>query len=286
MKKYIGALSISSLLVSLVAFAPSSNATLSTVTYWGATATATTEYSSGWRADLAIGAPDAEVCDDEPEQAWTYGEPWVDSQLVVELDQPTAGTELAVYFSYDLVDNLRIELAFEGLEGFYLFSDITDDLTCSDNADTEYPNDIKVTRPLDGISKVTAIRFTVMTELDYPEIDAVGVVSNLPLKPTKTKNPTITGTNKVGKILVANAFPNSWTANPSPSFKYQWFECTKAGTNSPSTKPADCSAIKNAEEAGYKLKAAQKGNFIRVRVTAKNSAGSTTVFSKTTAKIS
>lgn len=286
MKKVIVYLVSAILSATVVGFAPASNAASSTVSYWGATASATTQYSNGYRAELATGAPDAETCGDVSEQAWTYGTPWTGSQLTIQFAEPKAGTELAVYFSNDLVDNLRMELSFEGLEGFYLFSDIYEDKTCVGDADSVYPNNIKITRPLDGISKVSAIRFTVLTDEDYPEIDAVAVVATRPTKPVKEKNPVIAGTAKVGKRLVANAFPNNWGGYPNPGFTFQWFECTKAGTNSPSKKPADCKAISGATGDDYKLKAGQKGKFIRVRVTASNSAGSVAVFSKTTAKVS
>jgi hypothetical protein len=286
MKKIIAALSTTALLVSIFALAPSSNATGASTTYWATSATATTEYSNGWRAELAIGAPDAQTCDDETEQAWTYGSPWTGSQLTVEYAEPALGDELVVYFSYDLVDNLRIEIQYEGSQDFYLFSDVSEDYSCSEHADSEYPNDIKVTRSLAGSSPITAIRFTVLTEESYPEIDAVGVVATAPTAPVKKKNPTITGTAKIGKTLSLNPFAMSWEGTPRPNLSYQWFACDKSGTNTPSTKPADCNLIKNADEISFKLKAAQKGKFIRARVKAENSAGSVLAFSKTTAKVS
>jgi hypothetical protein len=285
MKKYIGIFLTSLLSISAIAFAPASTAAGATDSYWGATATATTHYN-GYDASFATGAPDASVCADVSGQAWTYGSPYLDSQLVVELEEPKAGNELAVYFSNDLEDLIRIELAFEGQDGFYLFSDIDEDKTCANDADSEYPNNIKITRPLSGFQKVSAIRFTVRTDAGYPEIDAVAVVATRPAKPVKEKNPTISGTAKVGKKLVANEFPNSWGGYPNPSFSFQWFACTDAFTNSPSKKPRDCTAISGATDDDFKLKAGQKGKFIRVRVIASNSAGSVTVFSKTTKKVS
>ena len=285
MKKYIGIFLTSLLSISAIAFAPASTAAGATDSYWGATATATTHYN-GYDASFATGAPDATVCADVSGQAWTYGSPYLDSQLVVELAEPKAGNELAIYFSNDLVDNLRIELAFEGQDGFYLFSDIDEDKTCANDTDSEYPNNIKITRVLSGFQKVSAIRFTVETDDDYPEIDAVAVVATRPAKPVKEKNPTIAGTAKVGKKLVANEFPNSWGGYPNPQFSFQWFACTKTGTNTPAKKPADCTAISGATDDDFKLKASQNGKFIRARVIASNSAGSVTVFSKTTAKVS
>ena len=112
MKKSIGIFLTSLLTISAIAFAPASTAAGATDSYWGATATATTNYN-GYEASFATGAPDATFCGDISGQAWTYYEPYVDSQLVVELAEPMSGTELAVYFSNDLEDLIRIELAFE-----------------------------------------------------------------------------------------------------------------------------------------------------------------------------
>ncbi len=98
--------------------------------------------------------------------------------------------------------------------------------------------------------------------------------------PVKTKNPTISGTVKVGKKLTANGFIASWEGEPT--LAYQWFACTKKGTNNPSVKPANCKSIAGASAKKLTLKTAQKGKFIRVRVTATNGAGSTAVFSDST----
>jgi hypothetical protein len=98
--------------------------------------------------------------------------------------------------------------------------------------------------------------------------------------PVKTKNPTITGTAKVGKKLTANGFIASWEGEPT--LAYKWYSCTAKGKDNPSVKPAKCSAIAGASAQKLTLKKAQKGKFIRVRVTATNSAGSVSVFSDST----
>jgi hypothetical protein len=98
--------------------------------------------------------------------------------------------------------------------------------------------------------------------------------------PVKSKNPKITGSAKVGKKLTADGFIASWEGEPT--LAYQWFACTKKGTNTPSVKPSNCKSISGASAKKLTLKKAQKGKFIRVRVTATNDAGSTAVFSKST----
>jgi len=67
----------------------------------------------------------------------------------------------------------------------------------------------------------------------------------------KTPKPKITGKAKVGKTLKAKV--GTW--NPKPNFTYQWY--------------ANGKAIKSAKKATLKLKKAQKGKKITVKVTAK-----------------
>jgi hypothetical protein len=66
---------------------------------------------------------------------------------------------------------------------------------------------------------------------------------------TKSPTPTISGALKVGKILTANV--GTW--DPKPTLKYQWYAGGKA--------------ISGATKNTYKLKAAQLGKTITVKVT-------------------
>lgn len=282
MKRLISTLLTSGYLISVIAVSPSSSAANTPEVVWASSATATTHYT-GYDASFAAGAPDATQCGDYSGQAWTYGSPYTGSQLTVDFAEPVFGEELVVYFSYELVDTLRIEIQYEGSEDFYLFSDIAEDYSCSENADSEYPNDIKVTRSLNAVSAITAVRFTALTDEGYPEIDAVGLVKEVYTKPVFTIKPTVYGKATVGRTIGSGVDAR---ANPLASFNYQWFACTKSGSKFESKKPADCSAISGATNVELKLKKAQKGKYIRLRVIIENSVGSKTLFSKTTAKVS
>ena len=286
MKKGLIYLASAVLAITSLGFAPASNAANETVTYWGVSASATTQYSNGYRAELATGAPDASVCGDVSGQAWTYGTPWTGSQLTIEFEEPIVGKELQVYFSNDLSDNIRLELSYSNLEGFWLFTDIADDYTCANDTSEEYPNNIVVSRELDNYSSVTGVRFTVMTGDDYPEIDAVAIVANAPAKPATTKKPIIDGKAKVGKFLVVNPYFEDWTGFPRPSFAYKWFVCSKFGNTAVTKKPSDCKLIAGQIDQGIKVKASMKGKYLRSSVTASNSEGSKTFFSSTSKKIS
>jgi hypothetical protein len=88
------------------------------------------------------------------------------------------------------------------------------------------------------------------------------------LKFAKSPSPKITGTAKVGKTLKVKA--GTW--NPKPKIKYQWY--------------ANGKAIKGATKAAYKLKKAQKGKRITVKITATKSGYNTvTKTSGKTAKV-
>ncbi|MBV8257486.1 MAG: hypothetical protein JO073_06665 [Actinobacteria bacterium] len=79
-----------------------------------------------------------------------------------------------------------------------------------------------------------------------------------------TAPPTVTGTSVVGSTLTAD--PGSWTSS-SATFAYAWQRCDANGT---------CGAIDGATDASYKLDAADRGAFVRVRVTATDATGSAT----------
>jgi hypothetical protein len=88
--------------------------------------------------------------------------------------------------------------------------------------------------------------------------------------PKNTSIPTISGTPRVGQQLTAD--DGTWTGNPT-SFAYQWQRCD-----------ADIVSCANAGATSktYTLGLADLGYRIRVRVTAKNAKGSTTVNSALT----
>ncbi|HEY2371790.1 MAG TPA: hypothetical protein VGH82_04510 [Gaiellaceae bacterium] len=93
--------------------------------------------------------------------------------------------------------------------------------------------------------------------------------------PVNAAIPVISGTARDGQTLTASS--GSWGGSLPIQYDYAWQRCDSAG--------AGCSAIKGAGNATYKLTSSDVSHTIRVKVTASNSAGSSSVFSAPTGAV-
>jgi hypothetical protein len=94
-------------------------------------------------------------------------------------------------------------------------------------------------------------------------------------RPVNTSPPTISGTPTVGQTLSASS--GTWIGNKPITFAFQWQRCDKVG--------GGCSAVAGATGAAFALTAADLDHTLRIVVTARNRAGSSSRTSVPTAVI-
>ena len=93
--------------------------------------------------------------------------------------------------------------------------------------------------------------------------------------PANTALPAISGEAKDEKTLTAST--GTWSGSPTISYSYQWESCNTAGEG--------CTSISGATSATYVIAHEEVGHTIRVKVTAKNSAGEVSATSAQTATV-
>ena len=101
-----------------------------------------------------------------------------------------------------------------------------------------------------------------------------GVAASSATKPVNKTLPTISAPAEVGLTLFATR--GTWKGSPT-SFHFAWLRCDTTG--------AACAAIPGATGKSYTPTTTDIGHTLRVRVTARNSAGSTTATSAATAVV-
>jgi len=88
-------------------------------------------------------------------------------------------------------------------------------------------------------------------------------------KPVNTGRPSISGPMVEGAVLTASR--GTWTGTAPITYSYQWLRCNTAG--------GSCVAIAGATGTQYRLTSSDVGRKVRLNVTARNAAGSTTAIS-------
>jgi hypothetical protein len=94
-------------------------------------------------------------------------------------------------------------------------------------------------------------------------------------RPANTSPPTISGRAAVNETLTAN--PGSWAGGQPQTVAFQWQRCDANG--------GSCNAIGGASRNTYVLTTADLGTTLRVRVTARNTHGSSSATSVPTAVV-
>lgn len=119
---------------------------------------------------------------------------------------------------------------------------------------------------------VAAVAASTLTVLVLPSVGSAVAQA----RPDNTAEPRISGSATVGATLTTTQ--GSWDGSPS-SFAYQWVRCPRDGGRS---NGSDCAVIGGASTSSYIVSSADVNQRLRVRVTASNADGSTTVASNAT----
>jgi hypothetical protein len=98
--------------------------------------------------------------------------------------------------------------------------------------------------------------------------------------PSRTSDPVVSGSAVQGQTLTATS--GGWAGSAPITFTYQWVRCSADGG---AADGSNCPAIGGATGQSYKLDTGDVGHRMRVRVTARNSAGSATSASNATAVV-
>ena len=106
-----------------------------------------------------------------------------------------------------------------------------------------------------------------------------GANESVQSKPVFDSDPSISGVVKSGQTVTAN--PNWSVFGGEPTAEYQWFQCTSAQSSAVS-QPAACRAIAGESSRTMVVGTGMEENYLSVRVTLVNPAGTTTRFSATT----
>ena len=123
---------------------------------------------------------------------------------------------------------------------------------------------------------VAAVAGLAMTVAVFVSLGVGAGVAAVAAAPTNTGEPQISGKPIVDGTLKTTT--GSWTGSPT-SYDFQWTRCPASGGSSDAS---DCAALGGATTRGYVPSKGDVGKTLRVRVTATNAGGATTVASNAT----
>jgi hypothetical protein len=112
---------------------------------------------------------------------------------------------------------------------------------------------------------------------DGPQTAASNATPVISARPTSTSDPVVSGSAVEGQALTTTT--GGWSSSSPITFTYRWVRC---GADGGAADGSNCPTIPGATGSSYTLVRADVGRRMRVRVTATNSSGSTTVASNPT----
>ena len=135
------------------------------------------------------------------------------------------------------------------------------------------PNSHGRRRPLHGqtFAKLSLAAVFAVT-VGLVTLSGASVAATSQEKPSSTAAPAISGSTVKGQRLHATA--GTWTGDQPITYGFRWLRCGPTGD--------ECREIASASDNDYLLRQVDIGNTLRVRVTARNDIGSTSVVSART----
>ena len=233
------------------------------------------------------------------------GAPWAGVNVLANLDgafrysDATNSTVTFNYYSPKSGSPVGLEMWNGATKGVSMtqtanagWNNITFDLTTSEGWSGLVKYDKLVIFPdfqVDAANEIFYLDNLAVNGAVTPQITIVPVVPEEPapkVKPSVRKAATVsTKTPKVGVTLTSTK--GLWSGSAKITYKYTWYRCSALGKTTLKTKPAasaKCSVISGKTASSIKLSKSDKGKYIRVLVTAKNSKGTTYSLSKSTTK--
>jgi hypothetical protein len=123
-------------------------------------------------------------------------------------------------------------------------------------------------RPRAGLAIRLAVPLAAAAALTAALLPGSGSALAL-VPPDNVQEPSISGQAIEGRLLTAN--PGTWSGSTPMTFTYRWLRC---GTDGGNPDGSNCLVIGGATSNNYRLRDADVGLRIRVRVTAQNADGS------------
>jgi len=282
--------------LTLIGIQASQATSASPINQYAVDATASTYYSDAYGPAKATGAPDNSGKCEDSDIAWASLSGKLDGETIT-LTYATAvvPSQIKIWMNVEPKSLVKVEARKgDGAWTNVLSRKITDSLKTSASCATEpfTPHTLTASNSTMPNTDIDQIRLTFNEAQVYEnpnmgmkwsaELDAVQLTGLAPAKPAATKAASISGSSKVGSKLTAS--PGTWSGAPKPTYTYTWAACTKSGAAA-SSLPRDCTVISKATASSLTLASAQRGKFIRVIVSAKNSLGTVTSVSAATSKV-
>jgi len=119
-------------------------------------------------------------------------------------------------------------------------------------------------RPLTSQTFATLVLVALASVVGVPLLSGASAAATSQAKPVNTSGPTISGSAQENARLQAD--PGTWSGDQPITFTFRWLRCSTTG--------GDCIQISGAKADSYVVRSGDVGKTLRVRVTARNDAGS------------